>query len=496
MLIRTLRLRMLLSLGLTQLGALVIGVGSLLAVAGLHQDLSVSVQGYRQLRQLFDAGLLASRARDCISANPPQPQQAVIALRSALATLNVRSDSASVDGPPTHWVDEAARDACGADIKRAIEQLDRGDSNTASLNRVFSQLAHTAEQVRQSIADAQTAADRRQKLARLSILLLCGGMVLITLLIGAWQYRRVIDPIHLLSAGVRAFAAGDLDRRIQFRADREFAALAADFNTMAQQLSALYRDLEAKVSEKSQQLVRSEQLATVGYLAASVAHEINNPIAIIAGYSERAIQRLDEGTDETEIARTRSALAVICEQAFRCKQITDRLLSLAKPAAQHRAMISLAETTATVVATLQGLGTEQAPAMTLEIQPQADFTVFADEGQIKQLLLNLLINALDAVDPATGKISVGLTRTQEQIRLTITDNGHGMTPATLDRIFQPFFSARKDTARGTGLGLSIAQAIAGDHNGSITAISDGPGTGSTFCLIIPPVKPEVSVAGV
>jgi two-component system NtrC family sensor kinase len=334
----------------------------------------------------------------------------------------------------------------------------------------------------------QSAADRRQQSARTAIALLDSGVILIGLLIGAWQYRRVVDPIRQLGDGVRAFTAGELDRRIAMKGDAEFVALATDFNKMAQELSSLYRDLEAKVATKSRQLVRSEQLASVGYLAASVAHEINNPLGIIAGYSERAMQRLSEDAGESTLSQTQSALRVICEEAFRCKQITDRLLSLARPTSDQRAVVSLADITETVVATLCGLNTDQGRKMTLVVDRDPALTVSANEAEMKQLLLNLLINSIEAVEAERGEVLVNIGRAGNEVILSIRDNGQGMTTETLSRIFQPFYSEKRGPRRGTGLGLLIAQTIATEHGGTLEAQSDGLGAGSTFTLKLPAVN--------
>ncbi len=109
---------------------------------------------------------------------------------------------------------------------------------------------------------------------------------------------------------------------------------------MASELDELYRDLEQKVAQKSRELVRSERLASVGYLAAGVAHEINNPIGIIAGYAELAMQKLDREASPATVAEARQSLGLICEEAFRCKEIVQKLLSLARPGEESRAGVA------------------------------------------------------------------------------------------------------------------------------------------------------------
>jgi signal transduction histidine kinase len=481
------------------LGSLAIGGAAILAVDGMHEDLSIATRGYQQLRQLFDVGFFVSKARQAISDYPPQPQQAVAALQAAEEALQNRSNSASGESPPPRWVDESARETCRQLISASIAQLTHGSPDASSpgesspgapsLNLVFSELSKTAQQVRQSITDAQVAADRKQNITLISIISWVSVVNLAAILIGLGHYRRVIGPIQKLSEGACAFAGGNLQQRIDMGGDLEFVTLAHDFNSMARQLSVLYNDLETQVAIKTRELVRSQQLAGVGYLAAGVAHEINNPLGIIAGYGERAQQRLSQSPDADSIQQTKNALAIICEQAFRCKQITTQLLSLAQPGSPDRQVVSMPMIAETVVSTLSGLGKLHDRAIRLTFDQTADLHVMASEGQMKQMLLNLLINAIEAVDPKAGQIRVAVVRKENQVELSVTDNGHGIPPEMLDQIFQPFFSqklrAENSERRGTGLGLCIAQSIVSDHAGSIEAASEGSGTGSTFTVRLP-----------
>ena len=480
---------MIMSLGLTVLGTFVIGIGAIVAVNGLHQDLSIASRGYRQLQQLFGVGFLASKARESLTANPPQPAQAAIALQSALGILNERSITDSVDGAPARWIDESARADCIRLVSAAL-----ADRTPTSLNLLFSKLSKVSDDVRRSVAEAQLAADRKRQLTLHAVIGLCAIVVLIAVVLGIIQYRRVIGPIRLIGGGVRAFAKGDFDRRIASGGDQEFAALAGDVNAMADELSALYRDLEAKVKAKSQELVRSAQLATVGYLAAGVAHEINNPLGIIAGYGERAMQQMSADANDQTIAKTQRALTVICEEAFRCKQITDRLLSLAQPGPSQRHVFSIATIAEQIIANLAGLGSPGPRSLSLDVDPGADLSVLASEGEMKQVILNLVINAIEAVDPMAGKVQVRVRRRRDAVELAVIDDGLGMTPEILDHVFEPFFSQKRGERKGSGLGLSIAHAIVADHGGQIHAASDGPGQGCTFTMRLPALITGANVA--
>lgn len=474
----SLRRGMIAGAGVTVAAAVALGVGSNLAIDGLHADLGVAVAGYRELRQLYDVGLYAARARQAATATPPDRATAAAAVRAAADALQ-HNDG---DGPPGHWLDESARDRCAALLATASAR----SPDPASLDVLFAQLAETSEAVRAAVRQTQVVADRKRAAALWVNTALATAVAVAAAVVGARQYRRVMRPLGRLGAGVRAFAGGDFDRRLPAAGDREFAALAGDFNRMADELQRLYNDLERRVRDQSRDLARSERLASVGYLAAGVAHEINNPLGIIAGHAERAARQLDR--DPADLAPVRRALAVVADEAFRCKAITDQLLSLARPPAADRAAISLAQLVRDVVATVAGLGTVGRRRLVVEAADD-DLAVVVRAGEIKQVVLNLIVNALEAVPADDGRVGVAVARTGVEVELRVVDNGRGMTPAVLDRVFEPFFTDKRSVAAplrgGTGLGLSIAHAIVAAHGGRLTAASDGPGAGSTFAVRLP-----------
>jgi len=120
----------------------------------------------------------------------------------------------------------------------------------------------------------------------------------------------------------------------------------------------------------------------------------------------------------------------------------------------------------------------------------SDTTVMANESEMKQVMMNLLTNALEAVDDHTGRVEVSVRRREKTVELTVKDNGRGMTAQTLERIFEPFFTLPREQRRGTGLGLSITHAILDAHGGTIRAHSAGLGQGSEFVVTLPLAKQE------
>jgi signal transduction histidine kinase len=474
----TLRRRLAVSLALLVLATLAVGGGGIVAVQGLHNDLGIATQGYRQLRQLYDVGFLVARARSAADATPPDPAAAAAAVRSALAALDARGGGAEPDGvdaPPPTWIDESARDGC----RRLLA------ATPVRFDKLFTQLSTASADVRRSITNAQLAADHRRALAVRTVATLCAVVATAAVAMGIHQYRRVIGPVRSLTEGAGRFAAGEFDRRITATGDAEFVELAGDFNRMADELQLIYRDLEDRVRAASRDLARAERLASVGYLAAGVAHEINNPLGIIAGYGERALRQLPaEGS--ADVARVRQALTVMCDEAFRCKRITDQLLSLARPGdAGGRSAVSLSAVAADVADAVTTLPAFAGRHVAVTADP-AGVPVTGNAGELRQVVLNLVVNSLEATT-ATGQVTVTIRPAGATVELAVTDDGRGMTPDGLARAFEPFYTDKPAAAGvgGTGLGLSLAHAIVAAHGGRLTAASGGPGRGSTFTVTLP-----------
>jgi signal transduction histidine kinase len=344
-------------------------------------------------------------------------------------------------------------------------------------------------------------------------------MTFAAVLISLWLYRAVMGPLQVLRRGVRTIARGKFTDRLDPRGDREFQELARDFNQMAGELDDLYRELEAKVAAKSKELVRSERLASVGFLAAGVAHEINNPLGIISGYAELSMRKLRHQIASAGAAdspalpaapaqATLKALQVICDEAFRCKQIIEKLLGLARgglrgpdggEAADERKPVSLTKVARDVIDLVQGLPRYRDRRVELHTNgssADAATMVNGNETELKQVVLNLVINALEATEGRTGHVHIELHRDDKSIQLIVRDNGKGMSPQTLDRLFEPFYTDKRGggegEARGTGLGLSISHAIIQQHGGAIHAASEGPGKGSTLTVELPAMQSSLS----
>ena len=300
-------------------------------------------------------------------------------------------------------------------------------------------------------------------------------------------HRWVLYPVRLLHRGVRRVARGAFDYKIELKTGDEMQGLAEAFNDMTARLSITYADLERQVQERSRQLVRSERLAGVGFLAAGVAHEINNPLASIAFCSEALENRIGpllDDRDGTDAKVAHNYLRMIQEEAFRCKSITEKLLDFSRCADIQRERTDLAGLIQGVVEMIQHMGKYRGKQIVF--QPREAVLAHADNQEIKQVVLNLVVNALDSMDSG-GTLRIDLRHAEGMAEMVFHDDGFGMPAEVLENIFEPFFTKRR-VGKGTGLGLSITHRIISQHHGEITATSPGEDQGSTFTVRLP-VRP-------
>lgn len=348
------------------------------------------------------------------------------------------------------------------------------------------------------------AEDARSEYHALIVLVVLAGSVGLALLcLTVWLlHQGLLRPLRQLVRGSQRVTAGDHGFRIHLDGNVEMSRLAGAFNEMTANFQAINENLAGQVEARSRELIRSEQLASVGMLAAGVAHEINNPLASIAWSAESLESRLAEwlapssGTvgehaagqeppdghgktgDHSSLLRH---LRRIQEEAFRCKKITGALLDFSRLGDCRKVRSELREIVTGVIDMLRPLGRYAertidfpgGPPLYAEVNPQ----------EFRQVVLNLLTNALENSDPGSS-VDVGLEALASEAVLTVTDHGCGMTPEVLQKLFEPFFTRRRD-GQGTGLGLSITWRIVDEHGGQIHVHSDGPGTGSRFEVCLP-----------
>ncbi len=306
--------------------------------------------------------------------------------------------------------------------------------------------------------------------------------LLSSVLIIYYTHRSIVRPVGTLIGGTKELANGNLSSRIAMTGSGEFQELAEGFNAMAQALEANQR-----------QLIEAEKMAGIGRLAAGVAHEINNPIAVILGYTRMLLDRLPED------GAVREQLQTVDQEARQCKAIVDGLLDLSRPSgARPGEVINPHDLLAEVVNTVRLLQLTDGIAIEDSVidRPVA---LRIGQGRLRQLALNIVRNAVEAMKGTEGArlLMQGYIRPRAKLQqdmladaapdsdsfliLAFTDNGPGMSAEVVRRLFEPFFTTKAD---GMGLGLAITYNIARSHGGFIH-VGSVEAEGTTFTVGLP-----------
>jgi two-component system NtrC family sensor kinase len=243
-------------------------------------------------------------------------------------------------------------------------------------------------------------------------------------------------------------------------------------------------EMQRESDRNRAQLEHAAKLATVGELAAGIAHEINNPLAAINEEAGLVKDLMDPSLGEpTPPAELREHLDSIQESVFRCRDITHKLLGFVRRTDIELHPVSVNQLLDNVVNGLLGHELELANIEIVKDYAEDLPVITADGNQLQQVFLNILKNAEDAIEGRPGRISISTTRRGQQIMIEITDTGIGMTPDQLSKIFLPFFTT-KEVGKGTGLGLSVSYGIIKTLGGRIE-VSSTRGKGTTFTVSIP-----------
>jgi signal transduction histidine kinase len=277
--------------------------------------------------------------------------------------------------------------------------------------------------------------------------------------------------IHRLREATDAIGRGQLDHRIELRGQDDFAKLAGSLERMAAQLETYIREREALGKE----LARVEKLALLGELSATVAHEVNNPLDGL----QNAVRILlkAHGAD----AQSRALLELMDNGLQRIERIVQRLLGLARPALPQIEPVSLEEVLEDALLFVQPRLNRDGIKMERD-WPAGGVAVLGDRMQLAQVLINLMLNAADAM-PAGGKLKLAarLSAADATATLEISDTGAGIDPASLAHIFDPFYTTKR---HGTGLGLAVVARVIEGHQGKIDVRSK-VGEGTAFTIELP-----------
>ncbi|MBI5478566.1 MAG: HAMP domain-containing protein [Deltaproteobacteria bacterium] len=302
------------------------------------------------------------------------------------------------------------------------------------------------------------------------VLLVLGSALVISVL--------VVRPVSRLAQAVRRTADGDLDTRVPVERDDELGRLAQDFNLMAERLRVARREIERSHQESME---RAERMASLGELAASLAHEVRNPLSGLSG----AVQVL--GEHFAGDLKRREVVEEMGSQIQRLGKAVDDLLSFARPARPSLKLVDLNVCMGDVISLMREHAARCKVAV--DFKPtEADAQVHADVEQVRQVWVNLMLNAFQAM-PAGGTLEVRVEAAATAVEVAFVDSGTGIPEEIRDRIFRPFFTTKHT---GTGLGLAICDRIIRDHGGAIDVVS-APGEGSCFTVTLPhsTAPPEV-----
>jgi two-component system NtrC family sensor kinase len=340
------------------------------------------------------------------------------------------------------------------------------------LNRMRQPLRGASGQIAQRLSDDEETS--------LSVAIVLGAAGLAVALAVFLFTLQTLRPLGVLRRRARQLASGEYAQRTGVTSHDEIGDLAREFDAMAD-----------AIQEREHKLIRSERLATVGRMAAQIAHEVRNPLSSIGLNAELLGDELGDEADEA-----RRMVASIIGEVDRLTEITETYLRFTRLPRPKLEREDLGVLVGSVVALARGEIAQEGIALVVDIAPDLP-EMPADEAQLRQALINLVRNAREALASAPRKelgISVAVDRPSGRLVVRVSDSGAGIEGSDLGKIFDPFFSTK---AQGTGLGLALVQQIVVDHGGQID-VESAPGRGTTFTLAFPiPAAsgPAASAAG-
>jgi two-component system NtrC family sensor kinase len=315
--------------------------------------------------------------------------------------------------------------------------------------------------------------DMRDRTIALFLGITLAGM-LIALIVSSFLANNILQPIRKLVEASGQWAQGNFDYRVKLKQQDEVTRLGETFNLMASSL----KDRDDKLKQyASQQLMKSERLATLGQLAAGVAHEINNPLGAVLMYAHLTLEDLQPQSP------LRKNLEIAIGEASRCRDIVKGLLDFAR---QTEPKVEQSDLNEILDRTL-GLLKNQALFQNIKINKVLALSLpkaLVDAGQMQQVFTNVIFNAAEAMN-GRGELTIATRESEdnEHVEIEFTDTGCGILPENQDKIFSPFFTT-KEVGKGTGLGLAVSHGIVSKHKGTIEFVSQ-PGKGSTFTVKLP-----------
>jgi signal transduction histidine kinase len=379
----------------------------------------------------------------------------------------VHPDPARVVGRSDASGTELVRQAIRGPVARAVRDFDGPDGPViGAYARVgLGRLAVIAEVSRTEALRASRDLGRRTILFGLAILFVA---ILASVVVG----RRITAPLRTLQEAAHRIGAGELGTQVAVEGRGETAELAAAFNRMSAELA----DRELRLSEAHTQIARAEKLSAVGELAASIVHEVKNPLAALVGYAQL-------GRDTLEIEEAHELFGLVEVQGWRASEVMQRLLGFTRRESSTPEPVELAELAQETVRLLRTPLKLRGITLVSAVEPGLP-PIHLRPGELQQVLVNLVMNGADAMDGRERReVTVGSSVVDGRVRLSVRDTGNGIPPELLEKIFRPFFTTKLGRD-GTGLGLSVSQRIVRDFGGELL-VESTVGEGSTFTVVLP-----------
>lgn len=337
------------------------------------------------------------------------------------------------------------------------------------------------------------------------IVISLGFILLVAFSVAVLLQRLIYRPLKDLESGAKRLSLGNLDHLIPIRNEDEFGRLAGSFNQMTTalkksmfELQEMVQTLELKVQQRTQELLvaeaevaQGEKLASVGLLASGIAHELNSPLTGVLTFTSLLRKKMADGSPDAE------DLDLVIRETKRCASIIRRLLDFAREKLPVKGFFSLNQLIEDTVRFIQRPASLQNIEINMDLDPTLP-QVWGDADLIKQVLVNILVNAEQAIGN-DGKIVVESRHyiakdspkpgadLVPMVEVAIKDTGCGIPEASLQRIFDPFFTS-KEVGKGTGLGLSVSYGIIKAHGGGIK-VESVVGVGTTFRIYLPITAP-------
>ena len=298
--------------------------------------------------------------------------------------------------------------------------------------------------------------------------------VILSIVIANFLADSIVKPVKHLVAVSDAISRGDFSVRVKTRSANEIGELEATFNLMASSLQA--RDEEIGRLNR-QHLMRSEKLASIGRLAAGIAHEINNPLTSVLTFSSLLLRKAEQDGQKDK-------LEIIVKETTRCRDIVRDLLNFARQGEPRKEERSINQVIESALSLTKNQLKVRENSITVKKELGELPPLRLDPNQMLEVFINVIINAIDAMAKG-GELGIktGLAEDAKAVEIKISDTGYGISKENLEKVFDPFFTT-KEVGKGTGLGLAVTYGIIDGHNGSIDVESE-VGKGTVFVITLP-----------